>query len=115
MLVLCLPFPAGADGESAFISVLEDLPLMSGLDEDEAAAMVFESENGRVAEATAAGALLREDIISFYSMTLPQLGWEKQSNLLFSRDNEILKMEITGGVLTGEPTQILFSLTPASQ
>ncbi len=46
---------APVSGADRFISVIEDLPLMDGLIENENAAVTFETAGGRIAEAEARG------------------------------------------------------------
>jgi len=77
-----------------FVSVVEDLPLMPGLTEDEDAAMVFDSATGRIVEAHAAGEVPADAVRAFYADTLPQLGWKPIAEGLYGRGAEHLSLEI---------------------
>lgn len=96
----------------AFFTDLEELPIMSGLAENQAAAVTFETANGRIIEVEASGAVSAAKVTEFYSETLPQLGWEKVGDGAFQRDQEQLTLKITdvgaGRVL------VAFSLSPKS-
>jgi hypothetical protein len=96
----------------AFFTDLEELPIMSGLVENQAAAVTFETANGRIIEVEASGTVSAEEVVEFYSETLPQLGWEKVGDIAFQRDQERLTLRITdvgaGRVL------VAFSLSPKS-
>jgi hypothetical protein len=85
---------------------------MSGLVENQAAAVTFETANGRIIEVEASGTVSAEEVVEFYSETLPQLGWEKVGDIAFQRDQERLTLRITdvgaGRVL------VAFSLSPKS-
>ncbi|MBT3358263.1 MAG: hypothetical protein HN403_01390 [Rhodospirillales bacterium] len=104
---------------AAFLGGFEDLPLMPGLVEDEAAGMEFDAPGGRIVEAIAtgrvsggvSGGVSRAAVLTFYASTLPQLGWRDESHGLFSREGEILKLEISenGGVVT-----VRFAVSPES-
>jgi hypothetical protein len=82
-----------ADGEAAaFLSALEDVPLMAGLTEDETAALEFDKPDGRLAEAYAYGEISREDAAAFYTAIMPEFGWRKIDGLVFSREGEMLRI-----------------------
>jgi len=95
-----------ADG---FVSGIEDLPLMQGLEEAEGG-MVFDSPAGRIVEAVAVGAVSREDVLDFYDETLLQLGWTPDGNGVFRREGEVLRVEFPGA--EGERTIVRFALSP---
>jgi hypothetical protein len=93
-----------ADDEprQAFVGGLEDLPLMDGLAEDRAAALVFDKPDGRLVDAYAYGPVAAEAVAAFYRETLPQLGWRAVGPLVFEREGEQLSIETEanqGGVL----------------
>lgn len=109
--ILCLIWvPAMANAADAFFTDLEELPIMSGLAENQAAAVTFETANGRIIEVEASGAMKASDVLSFYGETLPQLGWTRIENGVFERDQERLALTISdteaGRVL------VAFSLSP---
>ena len=98
--------PAGAAG--AFLNEYEDLPLAPGLSEGPGG-MLFDAPNGRIVEAQASGDVSAQQVLSFYAQTLPQLGWDKQSDNLFRRDNELLRIDVDG---SRRPTVVRFSVVP---
>jgi hypothetical protein len=83
-----------AEGGSrqAFIGGLEDLPLMAGLSEDRAAALIFDKPDGRLIDAYAFGPVTPEAVAAFYEETLPQLGWQTVAPLVFEREGERLSI-----------------------
>ncbi|MBT6087728.1 MAG: hypothetical protein HOH22_18580 [Rhodospirillaceae bacterium] len=105
--------PSAMAQTARFLSVIDDLPLMEGLNEDGDAAISFDSPTGRIVEAFASGPVAADVIAAFYAETLPQLGWRRTSDQLFSRDDEVLKVEIgaTKDGVTG--TGVRFTLRPA--
>lgn len=103
-----------AQAQDKFLSAVEDLPLMSELDEIKGSVMVFDSAQGRVVEAMATGTVGEDAVLQFYSATLPQLGWTEKSPGQFSREGEVLKLEFLktedGGTAI---TTLHFMLSPA--
>lgn len=82
------------DTWSAYVSSISDLPLIAGLTEDVDAALVFDKPSGRIVEAFASGTLTQSEVISFYTHTLPELGWQHLGNLAFGRENEVLRITV---------------------
>ena len=113
-LMAAAPWGARAGGEDAvFLSGIEDLPLMAGLVEDMEAALVFDSAGGRYVEAFAEGAAsLSSGVAGFYDAALPQLGWQKNGILNYSREGESLSLEIINGANGGDPVRVHFILSP---
>jgi hypothetical protein len=110
-LFVSLAPPLGA--ADAFFSVIDDLPLMSGLSENENAAVTFETANGRIVEAAARGGVAPAKVRAFYAQVLPQLGWTLKGDGLYGREDEVLRMSIEpdgdGGAV------VAFSLSPAGR
>ena len=107
------PAPAAEpDEEAVFLSVIEDIPLMPGLVEDEARAIVFDAAGGRLAETYAQGRLAPAAVLEFYGETLPALGWRSEKDSRWVREGEALTLEIKEG-----PNGIdaRFSLSPAAR
>jgi len=98
-----------------FFSTIEDLPLMPGLVEDDAAGVVFDSPQGRIVEAFASGGVAERDVRQFYTATLPQLGWSETSPGAFSREREILKIEFPKDRNKGDRLTVRFALAPAAE
>jgi hypothetical protein len=93
----------------SFVEGVEDLPLMPGLANVEAAGVAFDTTEGRIIVAYASGQVTREAVITFYADTLPQLGWKRERDQRYRRDKEALTLEFsrTAGGLT-----VRFSLSP---
>ena len=108
------PDAAPADDASRFFSVIEDLPLMSGLSEDEAQGMAFDSPQGRIVEAYATGTVGPTEVLGFYRAALPQLGWRETGPGTFAREREILKLEFPADLQKGTRATVRFSLAPAA-
>jgi hypothetical protein len=104
--LLLTAVPAAASG--AFLTELEDLPLPPGLTELPGGTL-FDSPGGRIVEATAEGEIGAQQVLTFYTQTLPQLGWEKVGSSTFRRDNELLRIDVEGN---RRPLAVRFSLVP---
>ena len=107
------PTAAQAADGTAFVSVIDDLPLMAGL-EEVGEGVEFTTGQGRIVEATAtakAGVDLDQgEVMDFYAATLPQLGWRASGGAAFAREGEVL--ELLFGTSAGRLT-VRFSLAPA--
>lgn len=97
---------------NSFVSGIEDIPLMNGLNQVQSDIIFFGNEETRYIEIelnTDSG-LSFEDIKEFYIKTLPQLGWNiKESNklnILFNREKDILELKTS----THNPLKILLIL-----
>jgi len=120
--ILALPLALGAfwpggqlRAQSAtFVSVIADLPLMTGLEEDVAAAVVFETDSGRIAQAVASGVAEGRSVRKFYADTLPQLGWRLETPSRYRREGEVLVLELAAD--PGQPGRVTihFKLTPVA-
>lgn len=88
---------AAETGGQAFLTEIEDLPLMPGLSEAPDSAVVFDSASGRIVVVDAAGSVGGEAVFRFYAESLPQLGWRPEGQGRFRRDGETLTLEIVGG------------------
>ena len=109
------PAPTKPAAAPAFISVMDDVPLMPGLTEHKDAAVVFDKPEGRIVEAEASGRLSRADVLKFYAASLPQLGWRAKGEGHFLRDREELALNFTPNAGTGGAANSLtvrFTLSP---
>lgn len=96
-----------------FAKVIDDLPLMPGLQLVEDDDVLFtEPKAGRIAETTAEGEVDIDDMYMFYRRSLPQLGWKPLDTRRYIRDSEILRIEAHAG---GRVTRVEFSVTPAGK
>jgi hypothetical protein len=106
-LLLARPADAGA---GAYLSAVDDMPLMAGLNEALNQGVVFDAPQGRIVQAYASGPVSRAEVENFYAATLPQLGWRQDGPMRFVREGEQLALEITE---TGTASvTVLFILTP---
>jgi hypothetical protein len=89
------PGASAARAQTAYLSELEDVPLMPGLSEVPDAGVVFDKPSGRIVEVYAHGAVGRAQVESFYREALPQLGWKAEGGL-FLREGETLEIDYLG-------------------
>jgi len=99
---------------AAFVSVIADLPLMAGLEEDVAAAVVFETDSGRIAQAVASGMVEGRSVRKFYAETLPELGWHLETLTRYRREGEVLALEVVEDPGQSGRVDVHFKLTPAA-
>ncbi len=99
--------PAWAGG--GFVSVYEDLPLAPGLAEVPGSALSFDSADGRIVEADARGRADTAAVLKFYHSTLPQLGWTEDGPGRFHRDQDSLRIDVTG---QGAEATAHFTISP---
>ena len=92
-----------------FLSVYEDLPLAPGLTELADSGVAFDSPGGRIVEAFAQGAVKAADVLKFYAATLPQLGWTRESDTLYRREAEVLRLD---PVTQGKTITLRFAVSP---
>ncbi|MFC3675165.1 hypothetical protein [Ferrovibrio xuzhouensis] len=85
-------FIGDAWAAEAFLSVADDIPLMSGLTENTDAATVFDKPAGRIVTAEAGGPVTIAAVRAFYAATLPQLGWLPDGDNRWRRDAEQLRL-----------------------
>ncbi len=103
---------SGAAHAVEFSSVIEDLPIMAGLNEDDAS-FAFETARGRIARVEASGDADPEQAARFYAETLPELGWRPAAPGAFQRAGERLAVRVSpdgrGGV------RVRFELNPGAR
>lgn len=100
--------PAGAQG---FVPGIDDLPLMAGLESSAEEPLVFDTPEGRIVVSRVSGGVSSRQVLDFYARILPQLGWLRQNATTFRREDEILRLEFSGGDKAG--LAVRFSLSPA--
>jgi hypothetical protein len=119
MLVVLVLSPAHAatlnqasGGEQQFASVIDDLPLMTGLKPVEDSDVLFvEPHEGRIAETEASGAVDIDEVYNFYRRSLPHLGWKVIDGRTYEREGERLLIDARAD---GRITTVRFSVKPAS-
>ena len=109
-LILIFTLSGHANAADQFVSVIEDLPLVDGLVENEDAAVTFEAAGGRIVEAEARGEISALEVTRFYENVLPQLGWVRRGGSVFEREKERLELDISKDV--GGGAIIRFSISP---
>jgi len=109
--------PISSGAENKFLSVIDDVPLLSGLKERVLSASVFDSNRGRITEVQAHGPVTIGSIRQFYSNILPRFGWNliskknkslgSDQNVFWSwgRGSEKLVIEV---INIGESTEVFF-------
>ena len=95
-----------------FFRSVEDLPLMPGMTESADEAVVFDQPGGRIVEVTGTVALGTPGsaVTAFYDQTLPQLGWQKEGEAAYVREQERLTIQF--GAQTGGPLRVRFAIQP---
>ena len=109
--------PISSGAENKFLSVIDDVPLLSGLKERVLSASVFDSNRGRITEVQAHGPVTIGSIRQFYSNILPRFGWnliskknkglasDQNASWSWGRGSEKLVIEV---VNIGENTEVSF-------
>ena len=106
LILLAAAAPARAEG---FLSAYEDLPVAPGLTEIAGSGVAFDSDNGRIVEAFAHGQVKVAEVLKFYAATLPQLGWTRETDTLYRREAEVLRLD---PVAKGKGVTVRFAITP---
>lgn len=81
-----------AAAQADFLEGFSDLPLMPGLEEQQGAAVSFDTPYGRIVEGVATGSSTEAEVLAFYGETLPALGWQRTGDARFRRENEVLTL-----------------------
>jgi hypothetical protein len=77
-----------------FTKVIEDLPLMPGLQLIEDEDVLFATPgSGRIAETNAIGPVEIDDVYKFYRRSLPHLGWKTVDAHTYVREGEQLRID----------------------
>ncbi|HTH18008.1 MAG TPA: hypothetical protein VL974_15220 [Magnetospirillum sp.] len=92
-----------------FLGVYEDLPLAPGLAEVQGTGLAFDSPAGRIVEGYAKGSVKAAEVLKFYAATLPQLGWTHESDTVYRREAEVLKL---GTEADGHALVVHFTISP---
>lgn len=99
----------GSAYAQGFLAAYEDLPLAPGLTELAGSGLAFDSPGGRIVEAYARGQTVAAEVLKFYATTLPQLGWTRESDTLYRRDAERLKLDTSP---EGRALVVHFTISP---
>ncbi len=102
-------FSVCARAQEAYVTGIEDLPLMPGLAQPDGATTQLDKPEGRIVETSAAGLVTPDAVVKYYASALPALGWRQTGPSRYSRDGENLVLE----TLAQPPgTTVRFSLSP---
>lgn len=94
--------PIGASKEEVvaseeFVQGSEDIPLLVGMEKMFDEGLGFDSESGSIMSSSYETKVDLKKVRSFYSKTLPQMGWKlvkgNKNKSVFERDNEKLEVE----------------------
>ena len=77
---------------SKFINGLEDIPLYKKMEYVEDSLILFDKIDGRYVSVEISGDYKEEEVIEFYKMILPNLGWKEKKSLIFNRNSETLEI-----------------------
>ena len=106
--------PPSSDTVAQFTKVIDDLPLMPGLEPVDENDVLFIAHTGRIAETTANGPVDVDDVYQFYAKTLPQLGWRMVDVRTYERTNERLRIDASS-VTPNATTNVRFSVKPLTK
>ena len=113
-IALLVATPAHAE----YFDAIEDLPVAPGLDES-APGFSFDGAAGRIIGASASGDAPPATIRTFYTQTLPALGWaqspgvNEQGDLIFLRGRERLALTIAPQT-NGSAIRVRLFMRPSS-
>ncbi len=106
----CAAAPGWAETE--FVEPLGDVPLMPGLMLVPEETVSFDTPAGRIVETVVRDTTSRLDgkaIADFYAASLPQLGWTAAGANVYTREGELLRLEIGR---KGAAVRVRFFLKP---
>ncbi len=95
-----------AFAQTVFLQDLEDMPLVPGLAEIDSERVMFDKPEGRIVRTAAEGIVTGAAVQSFYTKTLPSLGWTavpsgaetpNGRSLWFDREGERLEIRWESG------------------
>lgn len=93
-----------------FTKVIDDLPLMPGLEAVEDEDVLFDAPgSGRIAETNAMGPVDADDVYKFYKRSLPHLGWREINSHTYRRESEELRIDARANQ---KITLVTFRVTP---
>jgi hypothetical protein len=95
-----------------FTKVIDDLPLMPGLQLVEDEDVLFAAPGaGRIAETNAIGPVDIDDVYKFYRKSLPHLGWRAVDAHTYKRESEQLRIDARAN---HKITVVKFTVKPVS-
>ena len=112
LLLISLLYYSNLHAKNDFVPGIADLPVPASFYLDSESSSIYNDNYGRLVTASFIGKAKQEEILDFYYKTLPALGWKKEEFLHFSREGEILTINIIAK--NQEELIINFQLNPAS-
>ncbi len=109
LLALFVYARAAMAQDPVFLSALEDVPLMAGLEEATEETVNFNTPSGRIVETYAVGTVTKASVFSYYKESLPSLGWQLTPKGTFMREGEYLSITVTS---KGGTSTVRFALSP---
>lgn len=110
LFAFCLVFVTQVKAaDSVFLSVLEDIPLMEGLDEAADETVYFDTPAGRIVEAYAVGDVTKDSVLTYYKDSLPSLGWVRNAHGAYVREGESLTVSVK---MEGNTALVRFAVSP---
>ncbi len=96
-----------------YLPILDEISLPQGFAVQDDDVTVFDTAAGRIVDVTAHGPLdvSTNNILTYYTITLPQLGWQLEKGGTFSRGNETLTISPE---TLAQSTRLQFRLEPKS-
>ncbi len=107
-IILIFAF-VGTLQSARYINGIEDIPIFKNMVYVEDSLVLFDKTEGRYVSSEIIGDYNQQEIMTFYSSILPNLGWENISPSLFKRGNE--KLEIKFSEKNGK-TSAIFNIYP---
>ncbi len=103
--------------KNKFFETLYDVPVLLDLTEISEEALSFDKPSGRIASASAYSDFSsKDDILSRYNTALSQMGWEKQTQGKYVRDDEILIISFEkSNTSQDKPLLVRFTLNPKEE
>jgi len=101
LFILCLLIIL--KGHADFLPFTQDIPLMPDLIlQDDY--LSFDTPSGQILNLSAKTSLPCQQVLSFYTQTLPALGWQEEKTGIFIRNRDTLSLSCT-------PQKVTFEIT----
>lgn len=107
LALVCAPIRLVA---AEFFASIDDLPLAPGLTELVEDGVAFDSPSGRIVTAVATGSASADAVRAFYRKALPSLGWSRAKGGTYSRDGEVLTLQLKA---SGSVVRLEIRVVPA--
>ncbi len=81
------------NGETNFITGIEDLPIFESLEIDEENLIIFDKTDSRLVLVNLSGIAKLSQVKDYYESILPNFGWKMINKNQYLRDTEVLELE----------------------